>query len=86
MSQYLYRFTPTSLKQFQKLTRPIQQRIITKLDYFCQTNPFLYAEKLTDHKLGEFRFRIGDWRVVFDQNPGKLITIRDVGHRREIYR
>ena len=86
MRHHLYRFTSASLKQFKKLSHPIQQRIITKLDYFCQTNPFLYAEKLTDHKLGSFRFRIGDWRVIFDQDSDNLITIRDVGHRRNIYR
>jgi mRNA interferase RelE/StbE len=46
-------------------------------------------EKATIKKLsgreGEFRIRVGDYRVVFDL-VGDVATIIDVGHRREVYR
>lgn len=45
----------------------------------------VYAEKLSDFELGDFRFRIGDYRVIFDVS-GTVITIINLGHRREIYR
>jgi mRNA interferase RelE/StbE len=35
--------------------------------------------------LGSYRFRIGDYRVIFDVEGANLIVLR-VGHRREIYR
>jgi len=32
-----------------------------------------------------WRLRIGSWRVIFDDD-GVILTVLDVGHRREIYR
>jgi mRNA interferase RelE/StbE len=81
-----YSFTSHSLKQFKKLPKKIQLRITNKLDYFClQENPLEYAEVLTNSTLGQYRFRIGDYRVIFDMK-NKTLIIHDVGHRREIYR
>lgn len=31
-----------------------------------------------------FRLRVGDWRLIFDQE-GETIIVMSVGHRREIY-
>lgn len=87
MASYKYQFTSKSFKQLEKLPREIQQRIVKKLDFYCQTgNPLAFADKLTDEKLGGFRFRIGDWRVVFDLEDDTILTVLLVGHRREIYR
>ena len=44
-----------------------------------------YASKLTDAALGTYRFRIGDYRVVFDIEDEDIVVLR-VGHRRDIYR
>lgn len=35
--------------------------------------------------LGSYRFRIGDYRVVFDLEGDQIVILR-VGHRREIYK
>ncbi len=48
-------------------------------------DPLKYGEKLTDSGLGDYRFRIGDYRVIFDMLGDEIIVLR-VGHRREIYR
>lgn len=81
-----YQFTKSSLGRFQKLPRDIQKRIIEKLDYFCvQDNPLRFAETLTQPQLGRYRFRIGNYRVVFDLEK-KMLVIHDVWHRRDIYR
>ncbi|MBC8254135.1 MAG: type II toxin-antitoxin system RelE/ParE family toxin [Ardenticatenia bacterium] len=40
---------------------------------------------MTDSKLGTYRFRVGDYRVIFDVEDDKVIILR-VGHRRDIYR
>jgi mRNA interferase RelE/StbE len=45
----------------------------------------VHATRLTDSRLGSFRFRIGDWRVVFDIIDDRVMVLR-IGHRREIYR
>ena len=50
-----------------------------------QEQPLKYAEKLTNPILGTYRFRIGDYRVIFDLEGNQVVVLR-VGHRREIYR
>jgi mRNA interferase RelE/StbE len=40
---------------------------------------------LTDPEIGTYRFRIGDYRVIFDLEGNDVIVLR-VRHRKEIYR
>ena len=81
-----YQFTKSSLKCFKKLPRDIQIRIIEKLDFFCkQSDPLQFAEPLTSSILGQFRFRIGNYRVAFDLED-QILVIHDVDHRKDIYR
>jgi len=46
--------------------------------------PLKYAEKMIDPRLGTSRFRIGDYRFVFDLEGNEIIVLR-VGHRKDIY-
>lgn len=82
---YSYEFTSKALKQIKKLDKRTQRLIIKKLKFYCSQELFLSSEHLTDYKLGNYRFRIGDYRVIFDID-GKMVTILKVGHRREIYK
>lgn len=83
---YRYYFTPQALKQIKKLPKNIQKRIIIKLDFFCRENPLTFADYLIDSSLGGYRFRIGDYRVIFDKDKGDGILVLRIGHRREIYK
>ncbi len=40
---------------------------------------------MVDSSLGEYRFRVGDFRIIFDLDGDNLVILR-VGHRREVYR
>ncbi len=81
-----YQFTKTSLKHFKKLPKDIQIRIIKKLDYFCeQEDPLDFAEPLTRSDLGQYRFRIGDYRAVFDLED-EILVIHEIDNRKDIYR
>ncbi len=40
---------------------------------------------MTDSSLGSYRFRVGDYRVIFDLEGEEIVVLR-VGHRKEIYR
>jgi mRNA interferase RelE/StbE len=62
----------------------MKQRIGRALERYKE-NPLGYAERLTNPKLGTFRFRIGNYRVIFDLE-GKDIVVLRVGHRKDIYR
>lgn len=81
-----YFFAPHALREIKKLPRPVQRRILNKLDYFCKSNPLKFADFLIDSRLGNYRFRVGDYRVIFDKTATDSILILKVGHRREIYR
>jgi mRNA interferase RelE/StbE len=48
-------------------------------------DPLAYARKLTNPKIGTYRFRVGDHRIIFDLVGGDLVILR-IGHRKEIYR
>lgn len=81
-----YLFRPSAEKQFSKLDRQIQNKIITKLEFFLSaTNPLEFAERLVHYETGEYRFRIGDYRVIFDVEGDEMIVL-SVGHRKEIYK
>jgi len=40
---------------------------------------------LINPEFGTYRFRIGDYRVIFDIEDDQIIVLR-IGHRREVYR
>lgn len=83
---YQIQFTDPAKKRFKKLPKDIQIRLVNKLEFFLsQEDPLIYAEVLTNPKVGTYRFRAGDYRVVFDLEEN-IIIIVDVDHRKDIYR
>jgi len=79
-------FTRTAFRQFQKLNRPTQKRIDEKLRfYLTQKNPRQFAEPIRDSRFGSWKFRIGDYRVLFDVENDKIIVLK-LGHRKDIYK
>jgi mRNA interferase RelE/StbE len=77
-------FTPAAWRDWQKLPKQIRSRLETKLLTDAR-DPLRHAVKLTSSVIGQYRFRVGDYRIVFDLSEN-LITILAVGHRKDIYR
>lgn len=78
-------FTKSAFHQFKKLQRSVQKRIDEKLRfYLLQKNPLQFAEPLKDRRVGQWRFRIGNYRVLFDVEDDKIIVLK-VGHRKDVY-
>lgn len=83
---YTIIFRPQAEKEYKKLPRNMQIQIRDKLKYYLSTpDPLSYAAYLKDSSLGTFRFRVGDYRVIFDVEGDKIVILT-LGHRREIYR
>jgi mRNA interferase RelE/StbE len=81
---YRFEFTPQAFADLRKLAKPIQKKVIEKLEYFVESgNPLSFASHLINTDIGTYRFRIGDWRVIFDVE-GETIIILTLGHRKEI--
>lgn len=73
-------------RDLKKLDSKLQQRIVAKLEFFAaQDKPVLFAERLVKSETGDYRFRIGDYRIICDIGSD-TIEVFAIGHRREIYR
>ncbi len=82
--KYRFVYTNKAVKDIKGLDSSIKERIgKTLLRY--EEDPLQHAKRLTDSKLGDYRFRIGDYRVIFDIEGDEIVVLR-VGHRREIYK
>jgi mRNA interferase RelE/StbE len=82
--KYRLVYTHRATRDIDALHTGLKQRIgKTLLRY--EPDPLKYAEPLKQSELGSYRFRIGDYRVVFDLSGDEIVILR-VGHRREIYR
>lgn len=86
---YHFQLTARVWEDLEKLDATVRARIINKLEFFAQQpNPLLYAKRLYNFDGAEYRFRIGDYRVLFDVDNKRNITILiilAVRHRREVY-
>jgi mRNA interferase RelE/StbE len=65
----------------------LKNRIGKKLKYFSDmSDPLSYAEPLKNFTGGgSYRFRIGDYRVIFDVIDD-TIAVLYIEHRRDVYR
>ena len=78
-------YTHKAAKQLENLPRAAQKRIAKKMRlYVAQKNPLKFAERLVNYQEGEFRFRVGDYRVIFDVVKDALYVLK-VGKRDKIY-
>ena len=77
-------YTQKAVRDVEKLDHKIKKRL-GKVLLRYKEEPMRYAEKLTDSKLGTYRFRIGDYRIIFDIEGNEIVILR-IGHRKEIYK
>ena len=82
--RYRLVYTRRAEKDIQGLDPEIKERLGKALLRY-EEDPLKHAEKLTQSVLGSYRFRIGDYRFVFDLEGNEIVVLR-VGHRREIYK
>ncbi|MFS8159109.1 MAG: type II toxin-antitoxin system RelE family toxin [Candidatus Roizmanbacteria bacterium] len=81
---YKLTYTKTALGDIKKLDSITKKRLGKKLQEFC-LNPLLYATRLTNSQIGSYRWRVGNYRVVFDMYKKDIVILR-IGHRKEIYK
>lgn len=78
-------FTKKSVKDLKYLDSNVAKRVVQKLKFFvAQRDPLSFAEPIRDNQFGDYRFRIGDWRVLADV-VGNKIVVHKVGHRSDVY-
>ena len=77
-------FTQRAIRDFKTIDKHIQKQLLNKVEWFSR-EPLKYARKLISPTIGDYRFRIGDYRVVFDIEGENIVILR-IGHRKDIYR
>ena len=81
-----YDFTRHAQRELFKLPVNIQRQIIRKLEhYLSQPEPLAFAKHIVGNRPAIYRFKISDYRVIFDWE-GSGILITRVGHRKDVYR
>ncbi len=76
-------YSAEALSQLKRLDKTIIKRIIKKIEG-ARTNPYQYFKRLTGRP--EYKLRVGDYRIIADIEQGKkIIFVRSIGHRRDIY-
>lgn len=86
--KYTVIFTERAKKQLSKLDKPVAKLITSWLRKNLQgcENPRIHGKGLTANRSGQWRYRIGDYRVLADiQDDKVIIMIIEIGHRRSIY-
>ncbi len=76
-------------KSFKKLDRFVQKIIKVWIDKHLMncTDPRIHGKGLTSNRSGQWRYRIGDYRLLADIQDDKVILVLvGVGHRKEIYK
>jgi mRNA-degrading endonuclease RelE of RelBE toxin-antitoxin system len=80
--QFIY--TPTAQKHFKRLYPPARKRIVDKMRFFAdQPDSLAFAEPLSGS--ASYRYRIGDYRVIFEVQHG-VGWILAIKRRDEAYR
>lgn len=74
-------------RDFRKLDRVMQKRILAYLlDVAELPDPRLRGKGLTGNHSGQWRYRVGDYRVLAVIDDARFLVVAlTVGHRSEIY-
>lgn len=85
---YTIKSTDSFDKEFKKLdyyTQRIIKAWITKNLVGCE-NPRAHGRGLTANRSGQWRYRIGDYRLICEIQDDQLVILAlSVGHRRNVY-
>jgi len=74
-------------KDLDRLDKTVLERVWEAVQVLKQDPRPPAARKLRHPAIGEYRLRVGDWRVFYDVDEDtKAIVILRVMHRREAYR
>lgn len=76
--------TKRAIKDLEKLNKEAKKRIKEKISILAD-DPIGSSKKLSNPVIGSYRFRIGDFRIIFDIDNDKVVVLR-IGHRKDIYK
>jgi len=88
MIKYRVEWSNRAQKQMRKFDKSISELILRWVHKHLDdcSNPRQYGKALTANHAGQWRYRIGDYRLIAEIEEEKIIIlILSVGHRKEVY-
>ena len=84
---YELRILDAALNDLKRLDKPIARRILSRLDWLTVNFDALKPESLSGELRDFYKFRVGDYRVIYQFiAEEEIIRVHAVGHRRDIYK
>ena len=85
--QWQINFEEGARRSLEKLDKPIRQQIENYLDRLLTLeNPRLRGKGLTASRSGQWRYRVGDYRIICEIKDNILVVLLlEIGHRSKIY-
>ena len=85
---YKVEYTEQAIKELKKIDKHTQFFILAWIEknlVDCE-NPRQHGKGLTANHSGEWRYRVGDYRIIAEIEEDRVvILVLTVGHRREVY-
>ena len=83
---YKVLFSKEAYKDIQKIDHTVKHQLYKKILYFKGLDDIkVVAKKLHNHDIGEYRLRVGNFRIIFDLNKHTIIILR-IQHRKDVYK
>ena len=86
---YKVEFTDKAKKTLKKLDKKVAKLILAWIRKNLEgcTDPRQHGKSLTANRSGQWRYRVGDYRLIANIQDDKIvILILEIGHRRNIYK
>jgi hypothetical protein len=87
--RYSVEYTSKALKSLKKLDKPVLLMIKSWIEknLIGTTEPRRHGKGLTSNRSGQWRYRVGDYRIIADIEDEKLIIlVVEVEHRSRVYK
>ena len=87
--KYKVEYTPQAYKTLEKLDQFTKRIIVEWIEkrLVDSENPRQHGKPLTADRAGQWRYRIGDYRIIAEIKDDKLVILLiAIGHRREVYK
>lgn len=87
--KYSVRFTKGAKKQLEKLAKTTAKLIASWLKKNLEgcEDPRIHGKALVANKSGQWRYRVGDYRILAEINDTEIIIlIVQIGHRSKVYK
>jgi len=84
---YSISIKPSALKELSKLPKATVRRAEKAIDALAEDPRPDGVKKLKGSDEDLYRIRVGDYRIIYSiEDEIKIVDIRKIGHRKEIYR